>query len=384
MPITLLAGRRWNRGYSARGPPDTGGLPGACPVFRPYEARRVGPVMRLRRANTASPGIRRQRRGRGFRYLDHTGVALTDTMVLARIEDLVIPPAWRQVWICPDPQGHIQAVGIDDAGRRQYIYHPEWRRARDKEKHDRVLLLARKLPDLRTAVEADLKDRGVGRDRVLAAALRILDLGVFRTGGEEYAEENGSHGLATLLREHVKVRAGGLVFCYPAKSGIQRTVRIRDDELVRVVKALRRAGSDTDRLLVYRQNGIWHEVRASEINERFKELTGEEFTAKDLRTWNATVLAAVAFASAARPESKRGRDRVEAAVIREVAENLGNTPAVARRSYVDPRVIRAYERGLTIEAAVRRAHTGMKSQEAMRASIERAVVRLLGKRGLDT
>lgn len=336
---------------------------------------------RLRRADPDSPGVVRQRRGRGFRYLDASGEVVTDAGLLSRIEDLVIPPAWRKVWICPDRLGHIQAIGVDVAGRRQYLYHPEWRRARDEEKHDRVLVLARRLPKLRAAIESDLDRRGTGRDRVLAAALRILDLGVFRTGGEEYAEENGTHGLATLLREHVTVRAGELVFCYPAKGGIERNVRIRDEHLVRVVRSLRRAGPGTDRLLAYRAKGSWHEVRADEINERLKVLAGEEFTGKDLRTWNATVLAAVAFANREPPSSPTARKRAEAAVMREVAEGLRNTPAVARRSYVDPRVVRAFDKDLTIKPALRRAGS-IDDDHRARAVVERAVIRLLESRGL--
>jgi DNA topoisomerase IB len=177
---------------------------------------------------------------------------------------------------------------------KQYLYHTEWRRSRDEEKHDRVLTLARRLPNLRAAVQSDLDGRGASKDRVLAAALRILDLGVFRTGGEEYAEENGTHGLAILLREHVTVRDSALVFCYPARGGIERNVRICDEDLLRAVKTMRRAAGATDRLLACRNDGTWHEVRSAEINERFKEFAGEEFTAKDLRTWNATVLAAMA------------------------------------------------------------------------------------------
>jgi DNA topoisomerase I len=332
--------------------------------------------MRLKRADPDSPGLTRRRHGRGFGYLGPSGEPITDPVLLERIKDLVIPPAWRKVWICPDANGHIQAVGVDAAGRRQYLYHAEWRRARDEEKHDRVLELARRLPDLRAAVAADLDGRGAGRERVLAVALRVLDLGVFRTGGEEYAEENGTHGLATLLREHVTVSGRELVFSYPAKGGIQREVSIRDEELVRAVKALRRAAPKAERFLTYRDNGAWHPVHAEEINERFKELTGDEFTAKDLRTWNATVLAAVAFADIDRPSSERGRKRAEAAVMRKVAEGLGNTPAVARRSYVDPRVVTAFDEERTIGRALRRARAVDDDHES-RAMIERAVVRLL-------
>ncbi|AXB42876.1 DNA topoisomerase IB [Amycolatopsis albispora] len=331
----------------------------------------------LVRSEVGGPGIRRVRRGRGFAYLTEDGTKVTDAATLDRIRGLVIPPAWRDVWICADPAGHIQAVGTDDAGRRQYLYHEQWRRERDEEKHDRVLELARKLPRWRRAVAEDLARPGLGRRRVLAAALRLLDRGIFRTGGEEYAEENGSHGVATLLREHVRVSGDELRFRYTAKGGADRAVSVRDPELVKAVKALRRNNSGSDRLLVHRSGRAWHEVRAEDINDRFKELAGDEFTAKDLRTWNATVLAAAAFGR----DSDHVSKRTETAVMKEVAEALGNTPAVARDSYVDPRVVRAFEEGETIERAVRRARD--LDDEKRRETLERAVIRLLSRRGHD-
>lgn len=332
--------------------------------------------MRLRRADLGSPGIRRRRRGRGFSYLAPDGEPIRDEETIARIDRLAIPPAWRRVWIAPEDNAHIQAVGIDDAGRRQYLYHEDWRRARDEEKHERVLALARRLPRLREAIQADLDSRGTTRERVLAGALRMIDLGVFRTGGESYADENGTHGVATLLCEHVELRQDCLVCDYPAKGGIQRKVRLRDDSLTRLIKTLRRARTGEDRLLAYRNGGAWHEVKADDINERLKELAGGDFTAKDLRTWNATVLAASAFADTEKPSSRRGLRRAEKAVMTEVAESLGNTPAVARRSYVDPRVVKAYEENRTVERAVRRAAKAASPQEA-REIVERAVIRLL-------
>ncbi|MGW4487334.1 DNA topoisomerase IB [Amycolatopsis sp. NPDC004368] len=332
---------------------------------------------RLHRSDPATPGILRHRRGRGFSYTDASGERLTDAETRARIADLVIPPAWRQVWICPSPLGHIQAVGIDAAGRRQYLYHSRWRRRRDEEKHDRVLALARRLPKWRDSVAEDLAEGGLTRRRVLGAALRMLDRGIFRTGGEEYAEENGTHGVATLLREHACVKAGACVFEYPAKGGLDRAVSIEDPELVKVVRSLLRARTGSDRLLVHRTREGWHEIHAADINERFKELAGDDCTAKDLRTWNATVLAATAFASAEPPRSERGRKRAEAAVMREVSEALGNTPAVCRSSYVDPRLVRAYRTRQTIAPAVKRA-AKLEGDEA-RAVLERATVRLLTK-----
>ncbi len=332
--------------------------------------------MRLRRAELGSPGIRRRRRGRGFGYLTPDGEPLKDAHTIDRIDALAIPPAWRRVWISPHENAHILAVGVDDAGRRQYVYHEDWRRVRDEEKHERVLALARRLPRLREAVQEDLDSRGLTRHRVLAGALRMIDLGVFRTGGESYADEHGTHGVATLLCEHVELRGDCMVCDYPAKHGIQRKVRLRDEGLVRLVRSLRRKRGGDVRLLAYRDGEGWHEVKADDINERLRELVGEGFSAKDLRTWNATVLAASAFAGLEKPSSQRGLKRIEKAVMTEVAEGLGNTPAVARRSYVDPRVITAYHQDKTIASAARRAEKVSDPNEA-RDIVERAVVRLL-------
>ncbi|PXY27367.1 DNA topoisomerase IB [Prauserella muralis] len=333
--------------------------------------------MRLRRSELSRPGIRRRRQGRHFRYLNSDGSPLTDPETLDRVRGLVVPPAWRRVWISPDPLGHIQAVGFDDAGRRQYLYHPEWRRARDEEKHDRVLALAGKLPAVREEIVADLRRGGVDRRRMLAAALRMIDRGVFRTGGEEYAEANGSRGATTLLREHVRIRGDELTFRYPAKGGLDRQLTLRDRELAEALAALRRCRTGSRRLFVCRNGDGWHELRSGEVNEHFKELAGPEFTVKDLRTWNATVLAAVALACTDRPPSQRGRRRAVAAVMREVAEELGNTPAVARRSYVDPRVVTAFEEGRTVWGTLRRTRGGALTDDRERERVERAVARLV-------
>jgi DNA topoisomerase IB len=302
---------------------------------------------------------------------------ITDPAIRDRIRGLVIPPAWREVWICPHANGHIQAVGIDDAGRRQYIYHPAWRRAREEEKHERVLDLARKLPDVRVRIHEDLTGTGLGRDRVLAGALRVLDRGVFRTGGEEYAEENDSRGVATLLREHVRLRGDELHFEFPAKGGIERSAGIRDPELARLVSVLRRGRDDGQRLFAYRNgHGERKELHAQDVNERFKELAGNEFTVKDMRTWTATVLAATEFAAREPPGSERAAKRAEAGVMRAVAEQLGNTPTVARQSYVDPRVCAAFRDGRTIGTALGRIGTNGDGNRT-REELERAVLHLL-------
>ena len=311
--------------------------------------------MRLRRSVVSKPGIARKRRGKGFSYYGPEGEPVSDPETLQRIRDLVIPPAWKKVWISPYPNGHIQAVGTDAAGRRQYLYHVAWQQERSEEKFDRVLELSKELPAWREQIARDLAGRGLARDRVLALALYLLDRGYFRAGGDRYAEENESYGIATLQCQHVTIRGDTVRFDYPAKSGVRRMLEIQDAQVVRAVRSLQRHGKGSRRLLVCRAGSQWTEVRAEDLNTRFKELVGDEYSVKDLRTWHGTVLAAAAFADADPAVSRRVAKRVEAAVMKEVAEELGNTPAVARGSYVDPRVVTGYEQGITIGKATRRA-----------------------------
>ena len=334
--------------------------------------------MRLRRSAVRGPGIRRVGRGKGFSYEDQDGRPVTDAATLARINDLVIPPAWKKVWICPYPNGHIQAVGTDVAGRRQYLYHQQWQEERNEEKFDRVLEMSAALPDMRRRIAADLRGRGLARDRVLALALHLLDLGYFRAGGEQYAEENNSYGIATLLCEHVTLQKQAVEFDYPAKSGVRRTLLIDDDEVVRSVRALTRGRRRSERLLVCRNASEHIDLHADDLNARFKELVGDEYTVKDLRTWHGTVLGAAAFVDADPPVNKTVIKRVESAVMKEVAEELGNTPAVARSSYVDPRVVEGYEAGLTIAAGARRAER-TKAPAERQAILENSTARLIRK-----
>jgi DNA topoisomerase IB len=282
--------------------------------------------MRLRRSAVGGPGFRRVRRGRSFSYIDVERESVNDSAALERIEALVIPPVWKNVWICPYPNGHIQAVGTDAAGRRQYLYHEQWQAERAEEKYDRAFSLANRLPEWRTQVLSDLRGRGLQHDRVLAVAQHLIDRGYFRAGGEEYALENSSFGLTTLLRDHVRVRRDSVKFDYPAKSGVRRTVSIQDPLLIGALRSLLRADTTIPRLLVYRTSDGWCEVHADDLNTRFQELVGDEFSVKDLRTWHGTVLAAEGFATARNPTSKTARRREEAAVMRAVAEELGNTP----------------------------------------------------------
>jgi DNA topoisomerase-1 len=333
--------------------------------------------VRLRRTSPEQAGFTRRRRGRGFTYTDADGHPV-DAEHRARITALVIPPAWRDVWISPYPNGHLQAVGTDAAGRRQYLYHERWNETRNAMKHARVLALAKSLPAVREEIDAGLRSNRITRDRTLAIALRILDVGVFRTGGEEYAITNGSHGVVTLLREHVRVRRDEVLFDYIAKGGIQRAVAVRDATLAQAIGSLRRARKDdAERLMAFRARGAWQLIHPEDVNQRFKELAGDGFTVKDLRTWHATVFAAVQFAGLPTPTGKTAFARAERSVMVAVAEELGNTPAVARRSYVDPTLVEHFRRGATISSAIRRAGSTDLTDRTVRPVLERAVTRLL-------
>ncbi len=342
----------------------------------------------LVRVDPAEAGLSRRRRGRGWSFLDATGAPITDPELIARIKALAIPPAWQDVWISPDPHGHIQAIGTDAAGRRQYRYHDDWRTARDREKHDRVLTLGRRLVQVRTEVVTRLAEPGLGRDRVLAGGVRMLDLGVFRAGGEEYApgddDEDGTFGLATLRREHVQLKRGTVLFSYPAKGGVPRALALKDPLLHKMVNALLRRRGGGEDLLVYRNaRREWHDVRAEDLNAAVKELAGDGYTCKDLRTWNATVLAAVTLAAGTAeggvPRAERTRKRVVNQAVAQVSEHLGNTPAVARASYIDPRVLEQFAEGRTVLPALRKLSGPMPdlTDDATRAQVERAVVRLI-------
>jgi DNA topoisomerase I len=307
------------------------------------------PRGRLRRSDCSGPGITRRKRGGGFGYVDPEGGSVRDEDTLERIRGLAIPPAWREVWICDDPYGHIQATGYDEAGRKQYLYHERWHLRAAQRKFASMREFAAALPRLRRAVKKDLAREGVPRERALACAVRLLDLGFFRIGGEEYAETNESYGVATVRREHVSIEGEEIVFDFPAKSNQRRVQSIRDPEVRAAIEAMRRRRSGPDDLLVYRDNGSWHDVRSEEVNDYLHEKAGEEFSAKDFRTWHGTVLAAVELAREGAPGSKGRAESAIRAAIKRVAERLGNTPAVCRSSYIDPRVLDRFRQGETID-----------------------------------
>lgn len=340
-------------------------------------------MTRLRRTHPGQPGYTRHRRGRGWQFLDADGATIGDKETIERIRSLAIPPAWQQIWITPYPNGHLQAVGTDAAGRRQYLYHPDWSSNRQHRKFERVVVFGAALPAARRQVAEHLELPGMPRERALATAFRLLDRGHFRIGGEVYAETNGSFGLATLRREHVRDEAGRLVFDYPAKSGLHRVESISDPELLESVAAMRRRRGGPPELLVYQESGAWRNLTSADINDYLKQVVAPDISAKDFRTWHGTVLAAVALAGlrlAWPADRRRSHNRTTKTVrqaVRAVAERLGNTPAVCRASYIDPRVITAFEEDRTVSGAVTRASRQLARPAAVDEAAAAEVLSLL-------
>ena len=304
--------------------------------------------MRLRRSNASGRGYRRVAAGKGFSYRDLDGSTLPPGPVRERLEGIGIPPAWTDVWIAPFENGHIQATGVDAVGRRQYIYHPEWRERKDRLKFDRALQLAESLPVARRRVTMDLRSEGFTRERVLAGAFRMLDSGSLRVGSERYTNENGSHGLATLLCAHVQVRKDRIHLRFPAKSGKDWDSEIRDADLAALLRLLKRRGPNA-RLMAYKEGRHWRPVTSADINAYVKERTGSDFTAKDFRTLHGTVAAAASLARTGAQRTAAKRKRAISRAMMDASEVLGNTPSIARKSYVDPRVLDHSHEGETID-----------------------------------
>ena len=337
-------------------------------------------MARTRRVDTSTPGIRRLGRGRGFSYHEEDGTRITDQDTLERIRALAIPPAWTDVWICPHPRGHIQATGVDDAGRKQYRYHDDWRESRDRIKFEEMEDFARALPRLRERIDEGLGARGLVKDRVCSCAVRLLDLGRFRVGSERYEADNQSYGLTTIKRKHLTIERGVATFDYPGKSGKRGRQVIEDQSVMPVLKALksRKQAPKLQDLLVFHEGREWHDLAADDVNAFIKEIAGEGFSAKDFRTWNATVLAAVFLSAAEEPTSKTAQKRAITDAVKRTAAYLNNTPAVCRASYIDPRVFDRYADGETIAPQLKRIERGADpGRFAEREAIERAVLRLL-------
>ena len=303
----------------------------------------------LTRSDPREPGISRERGEAGWRYLNESGTEVTDPGTLARIRQLAIPPAWTRVWISPDPLGHIQATGTDSRGRTQYRYHELWREQRDVQKFAHMQRFAAALPSLRTAAVHDLHRRDLDRERVAAAAVRLIDLGLFRLGGERYAELDHHYGAVTLEKRHVVMHRDSATFDYVAKEGKRRTITVTDKDVLSALHALARSGNDLDVLFAFPAGDTWRPLHSHDVSGYIAAHAGGHFTAKEFRTWNATVLMALLLANAGPVTSDRAAKSVISASVRGVAEWLGDTPTVARASYIDPRVISQYQAARSLD-----------------------------------
>ncbi|MGH2723659.1 MAG: DNA topoisomerase IB [Actinomycetota bacterium] len=340
--------------------------PSAHALTEPPEAARAAG---LRYTTDRRPGIRRRRNGPGFVYLGSDGDRVTDPGEVARIRSLAVPPAWTDVWICPSPNGHLQATGRDARGRKQYRYHPTWRRVRDETKYDRTTVFGKALPGIRRRVDRDLAERGLPKDKVLVV-VRLLDVSHIRVGNPEYARDNSSFGLTTLRGRHVQVSGEEIRFSFRGKGGQPSRVSVRDRRVARVVRRCRELPGQE--LFRYEgEDGTPKDVTSTDVNEYLARITGEEFTSKDFRTWSGTVLAAEALAEAGGIRTRRQATRKVVRAIEAVSGELGNTPAVCRKCYVHPDVVEAYLDGTLLDyldpggpkAGVRRVR-GLRIEEA--------------------
>jgi DNA topoisomerase I len=330
---------------------------------------------RLRYVDVDAPGIRRKRAGKGFAYFGPDGERVSDAAVLLRIKHLVIPPAWTDVWICPDPNGHVQATGRDARGRKQYLYHARWREVRDAAKYERLVAFGEALPKIRARVESDLRKRGIPREKVLAAVVKLLEETSIRVGNDEYRRHNGSVGLTTMTDDNAQFEGGNLRFEFKGKSGREHRMELSDKRLARIVKQCQDVpGQELFQFID--DDGERHPIGSSDVNAYLREITGSDFTAKDFRTWNGTVLAMRYLRVCEAPSSATAGKRTVSSAIKSVAHDLGNTPAVCRRAYVHPVVLNAYLEGsLGPEAGRAEANLTHGSSEE-----ERCVLALLKRR----
>jgi DNA topoisomerase-1 len=333
----------------------------------------------LRYVDDRGPGIRRRRSGNGFVYTDSNGRPIRDRETLARIASLVIPPAWTDVWICPNPAGHIQAVGRDARGRKQYRYHPRWREVRDQTKYEKMVAFAHALPRIRKRVTRDLRRPGLPREKVLAAVVRLLETTLIRVGNDEYAKSNGHFGLTTLHDKHVSFRHGSIHFEFAGKSGVEHAIDLHDPRLAKIVRQCRDIPGHE--LFQYvDDDGNRHKIDSTDVNEYLHEIAGEEFTAKDFRTWAGTVLAAMALREFEKFDSQAACKRNIVTAVEAVAEKLGNTKAVCRKCYIHPAVLDSYMDGSLVETLKQRAETRLRSALHALKPEEAAVLTLLRDR----
>src|SRR3954454_33911 len=333
----------------------------------------------LRYSSDARPGIQRKKAGKAFRYLDAEGRPVRDEETLKRIKSLAIPPAWTDVWICPSPLGHIQATGRDEKGRKQYRYHPRWRNVRDESKYGRMEAFGKALPRIRQHLEGDLALPGLPRRKVLAAVVRLLELSLIRVGNDEYARSNRSYGLTTMRNRHAAVRGSKIQFEFRGKSGINHSIDIQDRRLARVVE--RCQDLPGQELFEYiDEEGNVQDIGSADVNEYLREISGEDFTAKDFRTWAGTVLAAMALQEFEAFDSDTQAKKNVVRAIERVAERLGNTPSVCRKCYVHPKVLDSYLDGSMIESLRQRTKKEMDESLGDLRPEEAAVMALLQNR----
>ena len=295
----------------------------------------------LRYVSDTMPGLRRKRSGKHFAYVDAAGKTIRDEEVISRIRALAIPPAYEDVWICPAPNGHIQATGRDARGRKQYRYHARWREVRDDTKYGRMVDFASALPALRKRVDRDLRLAGMPREKVLAVVVRLLETTTIRVGNDEYARDNHSFGLTTFQKKHASVRGGTVTFSFRGKSGIKHAIGLHDKRLAKIVRACQDIPGQ--QLFEYIDEDGVHAVDSSDVNAYIREISGDDFTAKDFRTWVGTVHCAVVLAEKSAGETAAERKTIMLEAIKDVALRLGNTAAVCRKSYIHPELFAAYE-----------------------------------------
>jgi DNA topoisomerase I len=328
------------------------------------------------------PGITRRRAGKGFSYRDQRDERITDKTVIKRIKGLAIPPAWTDVWICPSPNGHLQATGRDVKGRKQYRYHPRWREVRDENKYQHVLAFGRALPSIRERVEADLGKRGLPREKVLAAVVRLLETTLIRVGNDQYAKENKSFGLTTMRDRHAQIDGSTISFEFSGKSGIEHEIDLTDRRLARIVKQCQDIPGQ--QLFQYiDDDGTRQAIDSDDVNAYLKDISGANYTAKDFRTWAGTKLAAAALAEFEAFDSETAAKKNVMAAIERVAARLGNTTTICRKCYVHPAIIDAYMDGDTVSSILQRAGEELAAHLADLEPEEAAVLMLLHERLAD-
>jgi DNA topoisomerase-1 len=333
----------------------------------------------LRYINDGDPGITRVAAGRGFDYRDAQGRRVNDTATLGRIKRLAIPPAWTEVWICPREDGHIQATGRDARGRKQYRYHADWRAVRDETKYERMIAFGRALPRIRRRVARDLRRQGLGRGKVLATMVRLLETTLVRVGNEEYARANGSVGLSTMRDRHVEVKRGTIEFEFRGKSGKHHRIQLQDPRIARIVRRVQDLpGQELFQYLD--ENGRRQDVKSDDVNHYLREIAGAEFSAKDFRTWAGTVLAAIALRQFEKFDTKAQAKKNLVAAIERVAERLGNTPAVCRKCYIHPVILDSYLDGATVDVILRSAEDALRHGLPSLTGAEGAVLAFLQQR----